>query len=165
MIGHYRKLKNRSSSNQSERRGTSIVELAFIAPVFFFFMFSLFEIGHAFMVVNTLKAATRKAAREGSAEGVSTATVLNRVDSILSTAFPTASVTVTVKNADVFDTPGMDPSSVNYGSLPSIELSDAEPRQLYIVRAEVEFGDVSLILPSVIPADLNLTGHSIMRHE
>ena len=165
MIGHISRMKNRISNKDSQRRGMSIVELAFVAPVFFFFLFSLFEIGHAFMVVNTLKAATRKAAREGSAEGVSTATVISRVDEILSSAFPTAHVTISVKDADTFDTPGMDPSTVDYSSLPSIELSDAEPRQLYIVRAEVEFGDVSLILPSVIPADLNLTGHSIMRHE
>lgn len=146
------------------RRGATLVEAAVILPVFFLFMASLAEFGHAYMVINTLKAATNKAARKGVADDITTAQVVAQVEKTLSAAFKTANVSVYVKNGDVFDSPGVDPEGINYSGLPEIELSDAEPRQLFIVRAEVPYDSVAIFPPFWIK-DITLTAQTVMRHE
>lgn len=138
--------------------------MAVVLPVFFVFLFSLFEFGHAFMVINTLNAATKKAAREGVADGTSTNRVSQRVQDILGTAIDSSRVTVYVKDASVFDTPGVDAESIDYDALPAIELLDAEPRQLFVVRVEVPYADVA-ILPPMWIKNITLRGQSVMRHE
>ena len=148
----------------SRTRGTTIVEMAVILPVFLSFLFALFEFSHAYMVVNTINAAAKKAARYGVAEGISTQQVAARTEEILEQAFDTNAVTVLIKDAGVFDTPGTDPSSIDYQNLSNIELNDAEPRQLFLIRVEIPYDEVAIIPPFWIKG-ATLTGQSVMRHE
>jgi Flp pilus assembly protein TadG len=140
------------------------VETAVVLPVFFLFIFGLLEFAHAFMVANTLTAACKRAAREGVAEGVTTSTVSQRVRDILGSAVDTSQLAIYVKDAAIFDTPNVDPTSINYSQLPNIELTQAAPRHLFVVYAEIPYNSVSLLSPHWITGVM-LKGHSVMRHE
>jgi len=154
----------RPQPSGSERSGTTLVELAVVLPVFFLFMFTLVEFGHFFMVTNALGAATRKAARYGSCDGVTTAQAQQKATELLATAMKMTGVSVIVKNASVFDSSSTDPTTINYQELPAIELQNASPRQLFIIRAEVLYSDVSL-LPPMWLKNATISGQAVMRHE
>ncbi len=150
---------------KQDRKGTALVEAAVILPVFFFLVFAILEFGHAQMVNNVLNSACRNGARVGSVEGTSTGQVLGQVDTTLGTVIPTASVTVVVKDASVYDSGSTPPTSeAGLSALPDIELSDAEPRQMFMVRASVPYNDIALISMSFMDGVV-LTGQSFMRHE
>lgn len=150
--------------SNSSREGAALVEFAVVVPVFAIFLAGIVEFGHLYMVMNSLNAAAKKAARVGVADGISTSDVEAEVLRILSAAIDTSHATVQIANAGVFDTQGMDPSSINYDDLPTIELSEAEPRQLFIVRVSVPYDDVAVMTPFWAKG-LTLTGQSVMRHE
>jgi len=150
---------------RGKRSGTTVVEVAVILPVFFAFVFGLVEYGRLQMVNNLLKTACRTASRQGSTEGVSTAAVEARVAEIMSAAIDTSNLTVVVKNAGVFDDGGSLPTTASdYTALPDIELADAEPRQLFLVRASVSYNDFALA-PFTILSGATFHGQSFMRHE
>jgi len=157
-------IRNTPSMNTHKRQGTTVVELAFVLPVFMLFLWGLIEFGHAYMVINSLNAAAKKAAREGSVDGVSTAVVEQKVRDYLESAIDISSLNVMVKSAGVFDDGGVNPQNIDYANLPPIELAEAEPRQLYIVRVELPYEDVSITPPYWIKG-VTLKGQSVMRHE
>ncbi len=159
-------MKNFSSQPKfSQRRsGTALVEMACVLPVFVLFLFTLFEFAHVFMVQNLLKAATTEAARQGTVDGASTAQVQQRVMEILNAAINASEVTVLVKDASVFDDPEVDPTGINYAGLSNIDLSAAESRQLFLIRAEVDYHNVALFPPMWV-TNLTVSGQSVMRHE
>ena len=129
------------------------------------FITALIEFGHANLAINSLNNAARIGARMGTVQGVTTTQVRGRVAEIMSAALrSTTAVQVYVKNAGTFDTAGMNPSNVNYTSLPDIELSSAEASQLFLVRVQVPYNSVAL-LPPVWARNLNLSGQAVMRHE
>lgn len=153
------------------RRGTSAVEVALILPVFLVFLFGILEYSHARMIGNMLKTACRSGARLGSTQGVTTQQVQDRVDEILSSMMNTASVDVIVKNADVYDDDGatLPESADDFNALDDIDLDDAEPRQMILVRATVNYGNVALFAMPLMEFmgmdDVVLTGQAITRHE
>ena len=149
--------------DNGQRRGATIVETAVVAPVFAVFLAGIMEFGHAFLVVGTLNAAAKQAARHGAVEGISTADVVTKANGILGSAINTTKATVLVKDASVFDQPTL-PTTIKYDELPSIELKSADRRQLYVVRISVKYNDVALI-PPFWAKDLELVGQSVMRHE
>lgn len=153
----------RSSAENGQRRGATIVETAVVAPVFAVFLAAIMEFGHAFLVVGTLNAAAKQAARHGAVEGVSSADVINKANGILGAALDTTKTTVLVKDASIFDAETL-PEVIEYDELPSIELNTAERRQLYVVRISVAYNDVAL-MPPFWAKDLQLVGQSVMRHE
>src|SRR5690606_27431843 len=106
----------------------------------------------------------QKASRFGVTDGVSTSQVQSRVNEILSSAIDTSSVTIMVKNAGVFDGGDVDVDEIDYTNLPAIELSAAEPRQLFLVRIEVPYSSVAILTPKWITG-VTLTAQSVMRHE
>jgi Flp pilus assembly protein TadG len=146
------------------RKGTTIVEVAVVLPVFLLFIWALVEFGHAFMVVNMLNAAAKRAAREGIADDVTTAEVVARVREIVGTAIDTQQLTVHVKDASVFDQANPNVSQINYSTLPAIELDDAEPRQLFVVYVEVPYTAVAIMPPKWVTG-VTLKGQSVQRHE
>lgn len=142
--------------------------MAFILPVFTIFMAGFMEINHAFMVMETLRSAAEQGARYGVADGVTTADVRQKVLQILAPAMKTSAVTVYVKDGSVFDQPNASGQGINYASLPDIEVSTASARQLYIVRAEVDYSTVSLLPPFFVKGangPARLSGQSVVRHE
>lgn len=139
--------------------------MAVVLPVFFLFLFSLFEFSHVYMVRNLLKSAATKAARSGVVDGVSTGQVEQEVRELLEAGLKNASaVNVLIKDAGAFDDGQTDPSSISYSSLPDIDLTKAESRQLFIVRVEVDYNDVSLFPPMWVKS-LPIAAQAVMRHE
>jgi Flp pilus assembly protein TadG len=147
------------------RRGATAVELALALPVFLTFVFGIVEVSRIRMTSNLLKTASRTGARYGAAEGVSSADVQARVLQILAPVLNTNAVTVDVKDASGYDTGGDLPAlGSDVSQLPSLELDDAEPRQLFLVRATVGYNDIALI-PFSSLCGKSLNGQAFMRHE
>lgn len=152
------------------RRGTTVVETALVLPVFLLFVLGLIELGHAVMVKNVLRSACRQAARLGSTEGKTTAMVKQKVLDVLGSACDPSAIDVYVKDAKVFDsaTPPSTSSSA-LESLSNLELSDAAPRQLFLVRAKVHYNDIAIV-PNIpylgnFLDQVVIEGQSFMRHE
>jgi hypothetical protein len=150
--------------SRREKRGATVVEMAVVLPVFGVFMAGLMETGHAFMVMQVLNSAAKQAARIGVVEGKTTADVTAKADAVFSAAFDPVEATVYVKDGSSFDVEGFNPAGLNYASLPNIEIADAESRQLFIVRIEVPYDDVSLLPPFWVK-NVTLSGMAVMRHE
>jgi len=150
---------------RSDRAGTSIVETAFVLPVFLIFLFGLIEFGHAHMVSNVLRSACRSAARLGSTQGQTTASAENHVRQVLGAAIDANAVNVFVKNAQSLDDGGDVPETgQGFEDMPGIELGDAEPRQLFLIRARVDYNDIALV-PMPFLKNLTIEGQAFMRHE
>lgn len=164
------------TQTDTSRSGTTLVELAFVAPVFLVFVYGIFEFGYAFMVSNIIQEATQEAAKLGRAESVTTAQVETKVKKLLDTVFDSNLATIMVKNASQFDTEGVDAAQIDFSALPDIELANAEKAQLFIVRVEVPYKDVRLLNSFFVDPvkaaaaaakeeTLMLSGHSVRRHE
>lgn len=145
------------------RLGTTAVEVAVTMPVFGMVMMGLMECGHSMMVVHTLNAAARQAARYGSTEAITTAQTKTKATTIVQNAFR-ITPTVIVKDGSTFDTANVDPTTINYSSLPDIELNTTKSDKLFIVRVSVPY-DSAAILPPFWVKGITLTGHAVMRHE
>jgi len=156
-------LRLRGRRRDENRRGATIVETAVVAPVFAIFLAAIMEFGHAFLVVGTLNAAAKQAARHGAVDGITTADVVAKANGILGAALETSDATVLVKDASIFDAESL-PETIEYDELPNIEVSTAGRRQLYVVRIEVDYNDVA-IMPPFWAKDVHLVGQSVMRHE
>jgi len=144
------------------------MEFAIALPLFSLFLAAILEINHASMTAATMRAAAEKAGRYGVMEGVTTAEVEALARETAGAAVPGGNIRVYVKNAAVFDSGG-DPTTVSVSSLPNIDLTAARPRQLFLVRVEVTYEDVSLIPPFILKgADGGpklIFGQSVNRHE
>ncbi len=163
-------MSNRAVRHRSHR-GTSAVEVALILPVFLVFLFGILEYSHARMVGNMLKTACRVGARFGSTQGITTQQVRDRVEEILSSIMDTSSVDVIVKNAGVYDDDGATLPTLpdDFNALDDIDLDDAEPGQMILVRATVNYENVALFAMPLMEFmgmnDVVLTGQAITRHE
>lgn len=147
------------------RRGTAAVEFALALPVFLTFVFGIVEIGRIRMTTNLLQMASRMGARYGTAEGVTSSDVQARVEEILSTIVDRELVEITVLDASVLDATGALPASPeDIASLPALDLDQAEPRQLFLVRATVAYNDIALI-PFRHLEGVSFVGQSFSRHE
>jgi Flp pilus assembly protein TadG len=163
MLATRHSLRTRRASNVY--RGATLVEFAIVLPIFFTFVFGVIEFGRLQLVSNMLQTACRTAARVGSTEDVTTAAATTRVEEILATVLNTQDLTVTVKDAGVFDSSGPYPqSAADYSALSDIELNTADPRQLFLIRATVAYNDIAL-LPFSVLNGVELRGQAIMRHE
>lgn len=156
--------------SRETRQGTTVVETALVLPVFLLFVLTLVELGHAQLVKHVLRASCRQAARIGTTEGRSTADVRNRVLEMLSTVVEAGEVEVFIKDASPYDGDGTPPESGSeLESLADIELLDAEPRQLFMVRAKIRYEDIAIVpnipyLGSFLD-EVVLEGQAFMRHE
>jgi hypothetical protein len=147
------------------RRGTTIVETAVVLPVFLLLLFAIFEFGHAQLIKNMLNSSCRNAARIGAVEGTSTNQVISQIQQQMSPVISQDNVLIFVNDAGDFDsddTPDTDGQSIE--DMPSIELSEAEPRQLFVIRARVPYNSVAIV-PMPFLEDVQLYGQSFMRHE
>ncbi len=156
--------QHHSKARPVRRRGVTMVETAIILPVFVLFLASLMEFGHFFLVKHMTNAAARKAANYGCAEGVTNTQVESMAKSVIGAAYNANKATVIVRDADVFDTTGVNPTTLSYDSLPSITLSTAETSQFFLVQVKVPYNDVALLPPFWLK-NITVTGRSIMRHE
>ena len=142
-----------------------MVEVAFVMPVFLLFVFFIMQFGHAYMVRNMLNAACRNAARYGSTSGISTSVATDRAYQVLASIASPDEVDLIVKDASMMDDGESVPISADEcNNLDDIELSTATPRQPFLVRAQVRYGDVAfIIMPGF--ADMPIVGRAVTRHE
>ena len=141
------------------------MEFALALPVFLTFVFGIVEIGRIRMTVNLLQMASGMGARYGAAEGVTSSEVQARVKEILSTIVDREAVEISVMDASVLDAADGSPNSpADFESLPDLNLDDAEPRQLFLVRATVAYNDIALI-PFQHLEGVSFVGQSFSRHE
>jgi Flp pilus assembly protein TadG len=145
-------------------RGVTIVETALIMPIFVLFLAALMEFGHFFLVRHMTNAAARKAASYGCAEGITSTQVINKAKEVINAAYNANKATIIVRDASVFDSTSVNPSSLNYDGLPSITLESAETSQFFLVQVKVNYKDVS-ILPPFWLSGATVIGRSVMRHE
>ena len=152
-------------NNARHRFGTTAVETAIVLPVFLTLLFAIIEFGHAQMVNNVLNSACRNGARVGAVEGTTTAQVIAAVNETLAPVAPSSSIFVYIKDASVYDDGGTPPTSgAGIEELPGIELSEAEPRQMFVVRARVPYNDIALV-PMPFLKDIQIDSQAFMRHE
>ncbi len=99
-------------SHRFPRRGASLVEFAFVAPVFFLMVLGLIEIGRACMVTELLTEAARRACRAGVIEGTSSTSIQSAASDYLS------SVGINGETANVYvnDQPA---GSANVSAMPA----------------------------------------------
>lgn len=154
-----------SSRRRLARHGTTVVEAAIVVPVFLFVVLAIIEFARAMMVTSLLQSACRNGTRIGATEGTTTAEVVARVRQTLGSAIDLNSLTVYVNDASAFDgagSPPLTPSAVE--ALPSLEVSAAEPRQLFVVRAKVDYGSIAIV-PMAFMNGVVLDAQAFTRHE
>lgn len=148
-----------------QRSGATLVEFAMVMPVFAIFMAGIIEFGHAYLVIGSLNAAARGAARLGAVEDITTAQVQAEAKRILGAAFRNSNaVTIRVKDAGVFDQSAPDVSNINYAGLPNVEVSSLKAGKLFVVQLEVPYKDVAIMSPFWAKS-VTLRSQSVMRHE
>lgn len=151
------------SDDQSQRRGTTAVEVAVTMPVFLVIVMGMMECSHASMIVNSLDNAARQAGRYGAVDGISSAQVIAKAKALMAKSTRVVP-TVMVKDGSVFDSASFNPTTINYTSLADKELSAADDDQMFIVRLSVPYNSVALLPPFFIK-NITLTGQAVMRHE
>ncbi len=162
-------LRGFSKQRRSNRLGTTAVETALVLPVFLMFVVGMVELGRAVFVEHVLNSACRSAARLGSTDGNTTATVKSKVLAVLGSAINPNFVSVYVKDATTFDASSPGTSAAALEAMPDIEVSAAKPRQLFMVRAKVNYHDIAIV--KKIPYLGNfldgvvLQGQAFVRHE
>jgi hypothetical protein len=152
---------------RENRRGTTTVELALVLPILLMIYFSLIEFGHCYMTSQLLKTAARKAARFGVADGKTTAQVRTEVENMIKSAMDPAKATIYIKDGSMFEVDGASPPS-NYSTLPNVEVSSLESRELFLVRVEVPYNSISLFPNGFWHThlhNLTLSGQAVVRHE
>lgn len=146
-------------------RGTTVVESAFVLPVFLLLVFSLLEFSRAMMVKNVLRGACRTAARAASTGGQSVGGVESYVRQLIGSTVDPAAVHVFVKDASAYDTNGaISQSGQQLENLPNIDFNTAPSRRLFMVRARVNYGDVALV-PMPFASGIVLEGQAFTRLE
>ena len=163
-VGRDRRIAgNASESAGGGREGTTLIELAFVLPVFLVFLGGIIEFGHAFMVSSTLHNATKVAARDGVAGNMTSAQVKQAVIDRLDGVVDTSNLTVMVKDASILATTAGQ-GEVDVSALPDLELDTASATQLYLVRVEIAYSDVALMVPLWVNG-VDISGQSVMRRE
>lgn len=96
------------SQSRPARRGSTAVEFAFVAPVFFILVFGIFEFGRAMMVQTLLTSASQQGARAGALNGSQNADVTTAVNNYLSAAGVTGASTTCSPSPPSSAAPGQD---------------------------------------------------------
>lgn len=159
-----RLLRTQRTNSTSSRNGATAVEVTLTLPIFGILLAGLMEFSHYYMVVHTLNAAARSGANYGSYAGVTNDQVIAKVNTVVQGAFASSKASVIVKDASTFDSSGVNPSTLNYSSLPSITLSQADTSDLFLVQVSVPYNDVALLPPWWIK-NATVIGRAVMRHE
>lgn len=151
------------------RRGTTMLEFAFILPPFLIFVFGLMAVGHYRMCADLLKGGCRNAARYGAMQNVSTAMAQQRLKETIAAGMNANLVTIYIKDLNAADSSGsaMPSTTTEYNALPNIELSSAPSRRLFAVYAEVNYNSIAIIPMNWIPwaNNLKLSSQVFTRHE
>ncbi len=92
------------SSMKRPRRGATAVEFALVAPVMFFMVLGIIEVGRGFMVIHLLDGAARAGCRAAIVPGSTTTQVRTKVNTMLaSQGVPGTNTTVLVNGSSSTD--------------------------------------------------------------
>jgi Flp pilus assembly protein TadG len=162
-------LRGLRQHRRSSRLGTTAIETAFVLPVFLMLVLGIIEVSRAMLIQHVLNGACRKAARLGSTDGSTTATVKAKTVEILGSAVKPSAVTVFVKDATAFDGASPGTSAAALEGMPDIEVSTAKSRQMFMVRAKVKYSDIAIVknipILGYFLQNVTLDGQAFMRHE
>jgi Flp pilus assembly protein TadG len=159
------KLSSAENAAAASRRGTAAVEAAVVLPVYFLLLLGIVEFGHAQMVVNLLQSSCRAGARMGSTAGPTTTQVVSRMKEVLGAGVNASKVAIYVKDASSLDHSGTWPTTDSgVSALPALELSAAEDRQMFVVRASVPYNSIAIV-PMPFLKNYTLSAQCFMRHE
>ncbi|WP_417850369.1 TadE/TadG family type IV pilus assembly protein [Thalassoglobus sp.] len=150
--------------SEKARSGAVLVEFALVSSLFVIFLAMILEVSHVYLVINTLNASAKRAARFGVVEGVTSAQAIEKANSYLTASLSPAAATVSVLDGSIFDSPSYNADTFDSSTLTAVELSDLETRDLFVVRVTVPYDQVALIPPIWLDG-LTLSGQSVMRHE
>lgn len=99
-------------NHASQRRGATLLEFAFVAPVYFLLVLGLVEIGRACMVKELITEAARRACRKAIIEGTSTTAIQSAATDFLS------SVSINGASANIYIN-DMPASNTNVAAMPA----------------------------------------------
>ena len=141
MVAWIRGLRHLLCRSRSEE-GTSLVEFAFAAMIFFFLVFAVFDFGHLFFVEMEVQNAIQEAARYGSTgqhlpDPKNPGNTLSRVTSIINT-FQNDAIGVNISNIQV--------TSLNGGSG-----SAGGPGDMLTVSATVNMPLMTPVIAQLFP--------------
>jgi Flp pilus assembly protein TadG len=148
-------MKRRQHTANQKRRGTALVEMALVLPIFMMVTLGIVEFGRAMMVSQLITNAAREGARLGIITGSTNADVQASVESFLLQA---ANISASDLSLDITVTP--DTGNPNPGN----QVVYAHSRDLVSVSVSVPFDKVSYISGNYLKGK-TLVGRSAMRHE
>lgn len=140
------------------------METALTLPAFMMFLAALMEFGHFYLVKHVVDGAARRGVHFGSLEKATNSVVETKVKAILGSAIDPTKATIAIKDAAVFDTPSVDPTTLNYSALPTMDLLAADTGDYFLVQIEVPYNNVA-VLPPFWLKDKTIRGRALMRHE
>ena len=118
------------------RRGASLVEFAFVLPVFLLIVLGIIEFGRAMMISQLLTHAARESARASTLEGASNSSITDLAVSLLEDSGNISEQDVTVTITVTPGTGNPDPNN---------EIANASPGDLCHVQIHVPFSEVAYI--------------------
>ena len=144
-----------STNSTARRRGTAMVEMALVLPIFFTVVLGIVEFGRAMMVGQMVTNAAREGTRMGIVDGETNTTVTTWIEDFLESSINVdpADVTVTIT---VTEAAGNPPAANQIGS--------ASAKDLITINVSVPFDEVSYV-PGDYLNGKNLSAQSAMRHE
>jgi hypothetical protein len=154
----------RPSPPSPRRCGAALVETALTLPVFMMFLAALMEFGHFYLIKHVVDGAARRGAHFGSLDNASNTSIESQVKAILNAAFNANEATIAIKSAAVFDSGSVNPTTLDYGGLPAIDLASADTGDYFLVQIDVPYSDVALLPPFWLK-NKTIRGRALMRHE
>jgi Flp pilus assembly protein TadG len=149
-------MKSRRQISQTQnRRGTALVEMALVLPIFVAVTLGIVEFGRAMMVGQLITNAAREGARLAIIDGSTNAEVTDYIEDFLAQS-------AGVQAADLTINITVTPAEGNPN--PNNQVANALPRDLVTVYIAVPFNKVSYVTGNYL-AGKNLSGRSAMRHE
>ena len=139
----------------SSRRGTALVEMALVLPIFLMVVLGIIEFGRALMVSQLVTNSAREGARSAMLDGSTNAEVTQDIKTFLQDACNVSQDQVTVTVTVTPATGNPDPGN---------QVANASPRDLINILVQVPFDQVALLSGDYL-AGKNLVGEASMRHE
>ena len=149
------KRHRRQQPANARRRGTALVEMALVLPIFVTVTLGIVEFGRAMMVGQLVTNAAREGARLGIIDGKTNAQVKTYIEQFL---LESANINAADLDIDITVTP--EAGNPNPGN----EVGNANTRDLVTVSVGVPFEKVSYITGDWLNGK-TLSGRAAMRHE
>jgi Flp pilus assembly protein TadG len=145
----------RKRPQSQSRRGTALVELALVLPIFIGITVGIVEFGRAMMVGQLVTNAAREGTRRAIIDGSTNADVETSIKDFLAQSVGAqadeVAVTITITPATGNPNPGN-------------SLAASHPKDLVTIKVEVPFSDVSFVKGKYLEGK-KLVAQSAMRHE